>query len=54
VPIHWGTLRPLWHRRPPPSQTDAPALDFADEVRRRGLPTTVTVLRPGESLTLPA
>jgi len=50
VPIHWGTLRPFWHRSPAPSVNDAAARAFAAEVRRRGLPTSVAVLQPGESL----
>jgi L-ascorbate metabolism protein UlaG (beta-lactamase superfamily) len=54
VPIHWGTLRPVWHGRPSLSSPSSPAAQFADNVRDRQLSTCVQVLMPGESLELPA
>ena len=53
IPIHWGTMRPVWHRSPSLEQTDAPATAFTSEVRRRRLATEVRVLAPGDSLTWP-
>ena len=50
VPIHWGPLHPFWNRTARASATDTAPRAFAAEVRRRGLPTTVAILRPGESL----
>ena len=54
VPIHWGALRPLWHRVPSPARAAAPAGAFAAEVLRRRLPTQVRVLEPGGAITWPA
>lgn len=51
IPIHWGALQPLWHRRRAPDVAAMPALAFDDEVRRRGLGADVAILRPGAQLT---
>jgi L-ascorbate metabolism protein UlaG (beta-lactamase superfamily) len=53
VPIHWGSLRPVWHGSASGRQIDDPAAVFAAEVRRRQLPATVAVLQPGGGLTWP-
>jgi L-ascorbate metabolism protein UlaG (beta-lactamase superfamily) len=50
VPIHWGTLRPMWDVRPPSPQ---PAQDFAAHAQAEALPTEVRVLRPGGSTNWP-
>lgn len=53
VPIHWGALRPFWHRRESSRLAMAPALAFAEEVRRRRLPSAVRIVQPGSSMTWP-
>jgi len=54
VPIHWGTLRPVWHKSRSLRHPSSPAMQFAEHVRARQEPTRVEVLMPGESLELPA
>ncbi len=52
IPIHWGTLWPVavrWRRH----QLTEPPLAFAREVERRGIPSQVVILAPGESAELP-
>lgn len=49
IPIHWGTLWPIamrWHRH----RLTEPPLELVDAVARRGLPSRVAVLQPGEVL----
>jgi L-ascorbate metabolism protein UlaG (beta-lactamase superfamily) len=53
VPIHWGTLRPFWHQRPPWAGDSSPAQAFAQHVHDNRLRTPVEVLLPGQSLTWP-
>ena len=50
VPIHWGTLRPIWHKRRAHNHPASPAMRFAEAVRARQLPSTAKVLLPGESI----
>jgi L-ascorbate metabolism protein UlaG (beta-lactamase superfamily) len=50
VPIHWGALRPFWHRAATPEGVTAAAVAFDAEVRRRALPAGVVIVRPGETL----
>lgn len=52
VPIHWGSLQPLWTRRSEQVRA-APPQAFAAEVAHHRLATRVRVLAPGSSLTLP-
>jgi L-ascorbate metabolism protein UlaG (beta-lactamase superfamily) len=53
VPIHWGTLAPVWasRRRPPPFLTE-PGPAFAREAQRLAGDVEVHVLSPGQSLAL--
>lgn len=53
VPIHWGALRPVWHRAPPVGWTAGPPSELVRRVHHLGLATEVVVLQPGGSLTLP-
>ena len=52
IPIHWGALQPVWHRRAGADTASAPARTFDTEVRRGGSPTEVVVIRPGETVGL--
>ena len=51
IPIHWGSLRPMWDVRKPRRQ---PPYDFAAQVQSRGLPSEVRVLRPGTTTEWPS
>jgi L-ascorbate metabolism protein UlaG (beta-lactamase superfamily) len=53
VPIHWGTLRPAWDRRPVLLDGRSPAQAFVEHVRSRQLPTHAEVLMPGQALAVP-
>lgn len=53
VPIHWGSLRPMWHRRTSVADLSSPAQQFADDVRSRHLSTRVEVLMPGDCIDWP-
>ncbi len=49
VPIHWGTLWPMampWRRH----VLTEPPLDLVNAVHKRGLPTRVVILEPGQRL----
>ena len=52
VPIHWGTYSPVAVRRP--RWLDTPADRFRSELDAAGGGNVLRLLRPGESLTLPA
>ncbi len=52
IPIHWGTLWP-YHVRGTDRLTEPPK-EFADAVRRRGLPTEVIEVPPGGTVVVPA
>lgn len=54
VPIHWGTLAPMWWRRPGPAAMRAPAEEFAREAARVAPGVEVRILDPGETLALPS
>ena len=49
VPIHWGTLAPVWWRRPTAATLRAPADDFLERARTIAPDVEVRVLPPGES-----
>jgi len=51
VPVHWGTLRPLYRRRPYPSDVEAPHR-FAQLAESLAPEVDVRILQPGESFTL--
>jgi L-ascorbate metabolism protein UlaG (beta-lactamase superfamily) len=46
IPIHWGTLSPMWSRRP--TDPTLPAREFAALARRLAPGVAVRVLAPGE------
>ena len=52
VPIHWGTYSPVGVRRP--RWLDTPAERFGSELDAAGHGDVLHLLRPGESLALPA
>ena len=51
VPVHWGTLRPFYRRRPYPSDAEAPHR-FAQLAASLAPEVDVRILQPGESLSL--
>jgi L-ascorbate metabolism protein UlaG (beta-lactamase superfamily) len=51
VPVHWGTLRPLYRLRPYPSDEEAPHR-FAQLAAGLAPEVDVRILQPGESFTL--
>jgi len=51
VPVHWGTLRPFYRRRPYPSDAEAPHR-FAQLAASLAPEVDVRILLPGESFTL--
>lgn len=52
VPIHWGTLAPVWWRRRPPEERWAPPATFEREAAAVAPDVEVRVLAPGEALDL--
>jgi L-ascorbate metabolism protein UlaG (beta-lactamase superfamily) len=53
VPVHWGTLHPLFYRRFMTRQLTRPGPELAEEVARRAIDAHVDVLSVGSSITLP-
>jgi L-ascorbate metabolism protein UlaG (beta-lactamase superfamily) len=53
VPIHWGTLSPIWLHRLMGKRFDAPGPAFAEAVARYAPGVRVRVLAPGASIDLP-
>ena len=54
VPIHWGTLAPMWWRRQTPAARRAPAQAFARAAARTAPEVEVRIVEPGAALTLGA
>lgn len=52
VPIHWGTYSPIRPQRGAPPWLENPLQAFCDELAGHHEAERLTVLRPGESLTL--
>ena len=52
VPIHWGTLAPLFARRSPAGHSPTPPLDFVRHAATIAPEVEVVVLEPGESVEL--
>ncbi|HEV8460530.1 MAG TPA: MBL fold metallo-hydrolase [Gaiellaceae bacterium] len=48
VPIHWGTFRPIYRRKPYESDTNAPQR-FVDEARKYAPDVEIRILSPGET-----
>jgi L-ascorbate metabolism protein UlaG (beta-lactamase superfamily) len=48
VPIHWGTFRPIYRRKPYESDTNAPQR-FVDEARKHAPDVEIRILSPGET-----
>jgi L-ascorbate metabolism protein UlaG (beta-lactamase superfamily) len=53
VPIHWGTLSPIWLHRLMGKRFDAPGPAFAEAIARYAPLVHVHVLAPGASIDLP-
>jgi L-ascorbate metabolism protein UlaG (beta-lactamase superfamily) len=53
VPVHWGTLHPLFYRHFMTHQLTRPGPELAEEVARRAIDCRVDVLAVGSSITLP-
>jgi L-ascorbate metabolism protein UlaG (beta-lactamase superfamily) len=52
VPVHWGTLHPMFYRRFMTHQLTRPGPELAEEVARRAIDCQVDVLPIGSSITL--
>jgi L-ascorbate metabolism protein UlaG (beta-lactamase superfamily) len=48
VPIHWGTFRPIYRRKPYESDTTAPQR-FAEEARKYVPGVEIRILSPGDT-----
>jgi L-ascorbate metabolism protein UlaG (beta-lactamase superfamily) len=54
VPIHWGTIHPMWFGRQRRRELSEPAREFAELAARFAPEVEVRILEPGESLELGA